>query len=466
MVFTSERKNDFTQGSIARAILGMSVPITLAQLINVLYNVVDRIYIGHIPGAGSLAFTGLGLCLPITTIAMAFSRLCGMGGAPLCSIERGKGNDEKAELIMGNSFCLLLVLAAILTVMGLVFMRGILYAFGASDETYPYASAYASIYLMGNVAVLISLGMNSFINAQGFSRIGMLTVALGAIANIILDPIFIFALHMGVRGAAIATVIAQSCSAVWVMHFLTGKKAILKLKLCNMRIRVGLARNILGLGTAGFNMSITNAIVQVIANRMLLSFGGDLYVGIMTAINSVREVVMMPIQGLTSGSEPVIGYNYGAGRFDRVRGAIGFMTRTAAVYNTVTWLIIMTVPTLLMRVFVNDPLMLEAGKSAFRIYYAGYCLMVLQFSAQSSFVALGQSKKAIFFSLLRKVIIVVPLMLILPYVGNLGVSGVFLAEPISSLIGGTASFTTMALTVLRPMKRLERETEERLTGSK
>jgi len=453
----AERKNDFTKGKISTAILGMSLPIMAAQLVNVLYNIVDRIYIGHLPENGSLAFTGLGLCLPITTIASAFSVLCGMGGAPLCSIERGRGDIDKAERIMGNSFCILLIVALLLTFGGQLLMRPILYAFGASDETFPYAQAYCSVYIWGNLFVLISLGMNSFINSQGFARIGMCTVAIGAVLNIILDPVFIFALHMGVRGAAVATVIAQACSAVWVMQFLTGKRAIMKLRLRYIRLSPGTTGKIISLGVASFNMKITNAVVQVAANRLLKEFGGDLYVGIMTAINSVREVVMMPVQGLTSGSEPVIGYNYGAKRYDRVLESIRFMARTAIAYNTVVWLIILIVPTWLMRVFVTDEAMLAPGAAAFRIYYAGYVLMALQFSAQSTFVALGQSKKAIFFSLLRKVIVVVPLMFLLPHIGSLGTDGVFLAEPISDVIGGFASFITMLVTVAIPMKKLASE---------
>lgn len=458
----AERKNDFTQGSVPRLILNLGIPIMLAQLVNVLYNVVDRIYIGHLPGEGAMAFTGLGLCLPITTIATAFASLCGMGGAPLCSIERGRGDDEKAERIMGAAFCLLLILALVLTVFGRVFMRDILYAFGASDDTYVYAADYCSVFLWGNIFVLISLGMNSFINSQGFARVGMATVTLGAVVNIVLDPIFIFAFDMGVRGAAWATVIAQGCSAVWVLRFLTGKRAILKLRLKNIRFMPGISGKVISLGLAGFNMRITNAVVQVLANRMLFDFGGDLYVGIMTAINSVREVLMMPIQGIASGSEPVIGYNYGAKRFDRVRRAIGFTTGAAIIYNTVTWLLILAAPSLIMRIFVSDAQMLIKGEAAFRVYYAGYCLMALQFAAQSTFVALGQSKKAIFFSMLRKVIVVVPLTLILPHVGGLGVYGVFLAEPISDLIGGVACFTTMILTVIKPMKKLELQNAERL----
>jgi putative MATE family efflux protein len=447
-------RNDFSQGSVTRAILQMAVPITAAQLVNILYNVVDRMYIGRIPDAGAMALTGLGLCMPLISIVLAFSRLCGMGGAPLCSIERGRGDLEKAEQIMGNAFFLLLVSGVALTVLGLAFLRPILFAFGASAETYPYAAGYGRIYLLGNVFVLISAGMNSFINAQGFARTGMLTVVLGAVVNIVLDPIFIFVLGLGVQGAAMATVIAQGCSAIWVLGFLLGKKAILKLRLRHLRPQAALIRKITGLGAAGFVMAITNSIVQVIANRTLQAFGGDLYVGVMTVVNSIREVITMPLQGLTSGSEPVIGFNYGAGCYSRVRKAIRVSCGVCIIYNAAVWGFLLAFPTVLIRVFTNDSAILEAGRQALRIYYGAYFLMALQMAGQSAFVALNHAKQAVFFSMFRKVIIVVPLMLALPHVGNLGVLGVFWSEPISDLIGGLACFTTMYLTVYRPLKTM------------
>lgn len=452
-------KTDFSQGSVIRAILRMAVPITAAQLVNILYNVVDRIYIGRIPGAGALALTGLGLCMPVISIVLAFSRLCGMGGAPLCSIERGRGNIRQAERIMGNAFFLLLLSGVALTVLGLCFMKPILYAFGASDATYPYAAGYCRIYLLGNVFVLISAGMNSYINAMGFAKTGMLTVVVGAVVNLVLDPIFIFALDMGVEGAALATILAQGCSAAWVMAFLLGKRATLRLRLQYLRPKADLIRKITSLGAAGFVMAITNSIVQVIANRMLQSFGGDVYVGIMTVINSIREVITMPLQGLTSGAEPVLGFNYGAGCYSRVRKAIRCSCGICIVYNLAVWAILLVSPTLLIRVFTNDADILAHGPQAMRIYYGAYFLMALQMAGQSTFVALNHAKQAVFFSMLRKVIIVVPLMLVLPHVGQLGVLGVFWSEPISDLLGGLACFLTMYLTVYKPLKiQPERET--------
>ena len=312
-------ENDFSRGSIARHIFGLALPMTVAQLINVLYSVVDRIYIGHLPHASAQALTGIGLCLPIITIISAFANLFGMGGAPLCSIARGGHEEKRAQNVMGNSFSMLIVSGAVLMMLCLIFKRPILYLFGASSDTFSYADQYITIYLIGTLFVMTSLGMNNFINAQGFGRMGMLTVLLGAVMNIILDPIFIFVFGLGVRGAAIATVISQGASAVWVLRFLTGKKALLRLTRESLKLNFALVKEITLLGTSGFVMSVTNGTVQIVCNAVLARHGGDLYVGIMTVINSVREIITMPVTGLTSGAQPVIGYNCGAGCYKRVK---------------------------------------------------------------------------------------------------------------------------------------------------
>ena len=435
---------------MARNIIAMAVPMTVAQLINILYNVVDRMYLGRLPG--HLALTGLGLCLPIISILMGFANLCGMGGSPLCSICRGRGENEEAERIMGNSFSLLLLFGAALTVLCLIFRRPILYLFGASDVTFPYANDYLTIYILGTLFVMISLGMNPFINAQGFSRMGMITVAVGAAVNIVLDPIFIFLLDMGVRGAALATVISQGCSALWVLKFLTGKKAILKLRLSALRLQAGRVRRILSLGTSGFVMSMTNSLAQVLCNASLEAYSGDLYVGVMTVINSIREIITMPVQGITSGCQPVLGYNYGAGQYGRVRQGIRFTTVLTVGYSVVVWAVVMLLPEPLIRIFNNEADLIAAGIPAFRIYFATFFFMSFQFIGQSVFVGLGRSKNAIFFSLLRKAFIVAPLRLILPAVG-FGADGVFLAEPISNVLGGLACILTMYFTVYRRLDR-------------
>ena len=435
---------------MARNIVYMAVPMTVAQLINILYNVVDRMYLGRLPG--HLALTGLGLCLPIISILMGFANLCGMGGSPLCSICRGRGENEEAEQIMGNSFSLLLLFGAALTVLCLIFRRPILYLFGASDVTFPYANDYLTIYILGTPFVMISLGMNPFINAQGFSRMGMITVAVGAVVNIVLDPIFIFLLDMGVKGAALATVISQACSAVWVLKFLTGKKAILKLRLSALRLKAERVRRILSLGTSGFVMSMTNSLAQVLCNASLEAYSGDLYVGVMTVINSIREIITMPVQGITNGCQPVLGYNYGAGQYQRVRQGIRFTTVLTVVYSVAVWAVVMLLPEPLIRIFNNEPDLIAAGIPAFRIYFATFFFMSFQFIGQSVFVGLGRSKNAIFFSLLRKAFIVAPLTLILPAVG-FGADGVFLAEPISNVLGGLACILTMYFTVYRRLDR-------------
>ena len=451
--------SDFSKGSVRGNILRLAGPMTLAQLINVLYSVVDRIYIGHIPHVSADALTGVGLALPVITVITAFANLFGMGGAPLCSIARGEHEEERAENVMGNSFTLLLISGAVLMTVCLMFREPILYLFGASDVTYPYADQYITIYLLGTLFVMTSLGMNNFINAQGFGKTGMLTVLLGAVLNIILDPILIFGFDMGVRGAAVATVISQGASALWVFRFLTGEKALLKIKRKSMRLKKKLVREITLLGTSGFVMSVTNGLVQIVCNAVLSRHGGDLYVGIMTVINSVREIINMPLTGLTSGAQPVIGYNYGAGRPDRVKAAVKFMTAWSILFSIVVWAVIFFEPRFFMNLFTQETELIQEGIPAMRIYFCGIFMMALQFAGQSTYVALNRPKQAVFFSLFRKVIIVVPLTVALPLVGGLGTSGVFLAEPVSNVIGGTACFVTMLITVWPTLKNdKEKET--------
>lgn len=448
----NREENDFSRGSIARHIFSLALPMTVAQLINVLYSVVDRIYIGHLPHASAQALTGIGLCLPIITIISAFANLFGMGGAPLCSIARGGHQEKRAQRVMGNSFTMLILSGAVLMIFCLIFREPILYLFGASSDTFLYADQYITIYLIGTLFVMTSLGMNNFINAQGFGRMGMLTVLLGAVMNIILDPIFIFVFGMGVRGAAIATIISQGASALWVLKFLTGKKALLRLTMDSLKPDLSLVREITLLGTSGFVMSVTNGTVQIVCNAVLARHGGDLYVGIMTVINSVREIITMPVNGLTSGAQPVIGYNYGAGCYKRVKSAVKFMTAGCIIFSVVMWAVLFFEPRFFLHLFTQEQDLIRQGIPAMRIYFCGIFMMSLQFAGQSTYVALNRPKQAVFFSLFRKVIIVVPLTLLLPMIGGLGTNGVFLAEPISNVIGGTASFVTMLITVWPTLK--------------
>ncbi len=445
-----EIKNDFSKGSVAGTILRLAVPMTVAQLVNVLYNIIDRIYIGRIGADATLALGGLGIAFPIISMITAFSNLFGMGGAPLCSIARGRGDLKGAQRIMGNSFVLLLITGVVITAAGLIFLRPLLYLFGASDAIYPYARDYTSIYLVGTVFVMIGLGMNGFINSQGFAKIGMMSVILGAVLNLILDPIFIFALGMGVSGAALATVISQLASCIWVLKFLTGKKTILRLEPGSMRLSGRIVARITGLGMSGFIMSVTNGSVQMVCNSALQSWGGDMYVSVMTVVNSVREIATQPAMGLTNSAQPFIGYNYGAGCKKRVKSAIIFVSVSCIVYTTLFWAAVHTFPEVFIRLFNDNAQLLQIGSEAMRIYFFGFFMMSLQFAGQSVFVALGKSKQAIFFSLLRKAFIVIPLTLIFPYF--MGANGVFAAEPVSNFIGGAACFITMAVTVSRELR--------------
>lgn len=442
-----ENRNDFSQGSIYRHIMSLAIPMTIAQMVQVLYNIVDRIYIGHLEAGSSLALTGLGLTFPIITIISAFTNLFGMGGAPLCSIARGKNDMERAETIMGNTFFLLLVSSFILMLASYIFMKPLLYMFGASDTTYPYAKEYLKLYLLGTPFVMLGTGMNGFINSQGFGKMGMMTILLGAIVNIILDPIFIFYFELGISGAAIATILSQLLSAIWVMKFLLGEKTILKLTKKNMRLEEELIKSITGLGLAGFVMSATNGAVQIACNATLKGHGGDIYVGIMTVLSSIRDVIILPIHGVTTGAQPVLGYNYGAKKYDRIKKGIIFVTVVTVIYMLLAWIIVFLYPESFIKVFSSDMELIVKGIPAMNIYYFGFFMMAFQVAGQSIFVALGQSKQAVFFSLFRKIIVVVPLTLFLPYVADLGIKGVFLAEPISNFIGGAACYIVMLFTI-------------------
>ncbi|MDE6830320.1 MAG: MATE family efflux transporter, partial [Lachnospiraceae bacterium] len=383
-----------------------------------------------------------------TTLVMAFTQLFGAGGTPLFSMARGAGEDEQAEKIMGNAFFMLLRCAVVLFVFCYLLRRPILFLFGASEASYVYADAYLKVYLFGTAFSMISAGMNGYINAQGFPGTGMVTTVIGAVMNLILDPVFIFVFHMGVSGAALATVISQMVSALWVVRFLTGPKAILHIRREYIRSDYKLVGQIASLGLSGFIMQSTNCLVSIVCNITLRAYGGDLYVGIMTVLHSIREVMTLPVFGFTDGARPVLGYDYGAKRFDRVRSGIRFMTVVGIGYTILAWIVVIISPRMLLSVFTNNREMLDAGQEALNLYFMGFCFMAFQFCGQSTFVALGRSKQAVFFSLLRKAIIVAPLTVLLPRLG-LGVHGVFLAEPISNVIGGSSCFIAMYLQVYR-----------------
>ncbi len=445
-------EHDFSKGSVNRQILGQAVPLIIAQILQLLYNVVDRIYIGHLPGSDGLALTGIGLVFPIVSLISAFTNLYGMGGAPLCSIDRGAGKTEEAERIMGNTAVLLFATAFVLMGVCYAVKRPVLYLLGASDATYPYANLYLIIYLTGTVFFMLGNGMNNFITSQGFPRTAMCTTLLGALINLVLDPILIFGFGMGIEGAAIATVLAQIVSAVWVLRFLTGGKAILRLKKNCLKLDSHLVRQITTLGMSGFIMQATNGVAQVACNSMLSIYGGDLYVGIMTVLNSVREIFSLPVSGITSGAQPVLGFNYGARKYGRIRRGIRFMTLAGGLYTLLAWGVLMLFPKPFLALFTGNQEMIVKGVRAVHLYFAGFVFMLFQFSGQSVFVALGKPKQAVFFSLFRKVVIVLPLTVLLPRILADSVAGIFLAEPISNVIGGLACFLTMYFTVYRRLE--------------
>ncbi len=446
--------NDFSTGSVRQRIVAQAVPLTLAQIVQLLYNIVDRIYIGHLPDVGEMALTGLGLTFPVIVIIAAFTALLGMGGTPLFSIARGAGQDEEAERIIGNVFALLAFASVVLFSGCYALRRPILFLFGASSGSIVYADEYLRIYLFGTFFSMISTGLNGYISAQGFPRVSMATTLLGAGINIILDPIFIFLFDMGVSGAALATVISQAVSAVWVLRFLTGKQAILRLRREQIRIDIARTKRIMTLGLPGFVMQGTNSLVQIVCNTQLQAQGGDLYVGVMTVIGSVREMLSLPVSGISSGAQPVLGYNYGAARYGRVREGIRFMSILGVIYTALAWVVVMLIPGPLLAMFGCEPETIEIGAEMMNIYFFGFVFMAFQFVGQSTFQGLGKAKQAIFFSLFRKAMIVVPLTLLLPVF--FGVRGVFLAEPISNAIGGLACFITMWSTLYKRLPEEEK----------
>ncbi len=446
---------DFSKGSVSSLILRVSLPLIVAELVNLLYNIVDRIYIGHLAENGSLALTGLGLCFPVISLISAFAKLFGSnGGAPLCAMARGRKDEREASLVMGNSFMLSVVTGGVLMAIVLLFHRPILYAFGASEATYPYARDYLLIYSLGTIPVLVTLSMNAFINSQGFATIGMVTVLIGAVINIVFDPIFIFVLGLGVKGAAIATVFSQTVSCIFAVSFLCGRNVELKLRFADMKLEWKRCRKIITLGTSGFTMGATNSLVQLVCNKCAFIWGGDLYVGVMTILNSVREIYNTFINGIGGGATPVMSFNYGAKDGARTRKASDWTLIFIFAYAMVVWVIVLAFPRAMAMFFTQDKAMLDASVSALRIYFFGFIFMALQTSGQQTFVALGKAKQAVFFSLFRKVIIVVPLTIILPYF--FGINGVMLAEPISNVIGGCAAYFTMRHIVMPELKEMEK----------
>ncbi len=445
-------KGDFSRGPVSRSILRLGLPIMLAELVHVLYNIVDRMYIGHMAGSGTLSLTGLGISFPLITLIGAFANLCSTGGATLATIARGEGDDPKAESILNTSFTLLVLIGAVLTFLLFFTAPLTLSWLGGDAETLTVALSYFRVYVLGTIPVLISLGMNPFINAQGFPRVGMITVILGALLNIVLDPIFIFVLSMGIRGAALATVLSQLASAAWVFWFLRSRRAALRITRLHLDVENLLL--ILRLGATGFTFRVTNSITQAIVNIMLKSWGGPLstlYVGAMSLINSLREIMSLPLGGIVNGGQSVMSYNYGAKLYRRVSASITYIFISGLAINVCMWALIMFIPNPLIRIFTSDEALIAKTTECARIYFGAFPFMAMQQAGQSTFVALNYPRHALFFSLLRKVVLVAPLTLLLPTLG-LGVHGVFWAEFCSQVIGASACFITMYFVIWRRMK--------------
>lgn len=447
---------DLGKEPVGKLLATLAIPAIASQVVNALYNMVDRMYIGHIPGSGADALTGVGVCFPVIMIISAFAGMIGMGGAPQASILMGKKDNEGAERILGNCFSALIGIAVVLTVLVLLFQEKLLYLFGASENTIGYAQEYVQIYALGTIFVQLTLGMNSFISAQGFSRISMLTVVIGAVTNIILDPVFILGFGMGVRGAAVATVISQAISAVWALRFLLGPSTILRLKKENFRIQRKIIMPCVALGFAPFVMQSTESLLVLCFNSSLLKYGGDIAVGAMTILSSIMQFAMLPLHGLTQGGQPIISYNYGAKNPERVKKAFKLLLVLCLLYTTAMWAIAELAPGVMAGIFTNDAELIELSKWALRIYMAGILLMGAQTACQQSFVAFGNAKISAFLAMLRKLILLIPLIYILPVFIEDKVFAVFLAEPIADVLAVSATCTLFAITFKKLLAEMEK----------
>ncbi|MGG7078120.1 MATE family efflux transporter [Clostridium sardiniense] len=453
-----EKVIDLGNGNIKSLLFKLALPAIIAQLVNVLYNIVDRIFIGRIPNGG-IAMAGVGVAFPIIMIVAAFSALIGSGGAPIAAIKMGEKKNDEAEKIMSNSFGALVIIGVVMTIGFLIFKEPLLWAFGASEATIGYASEYLGIYLIGTVFVQIALGMNPFVNTQGFAKIGMATVVIGAVINIILDPILIFGFDLGVKGAALATVIGQLVSAIWVLKFLFGKKSTLKIRKEHIIPKLKILLPIMALGVSPFIMQATESLVIIIMNNQLLRFGGDLAVGAMTIMSSVMQIIILPLIGLSQGAQPIISYNFGAGKLDRVKKTFKLLIISCVVYSTTMWLLLMTVPEVFVRIFNNDPQLLEITSWSIKIFFAGILIYGAQVGCQQTFLALGQAKISLVLALLRKIILLIPLALLLPMIFENKLAGVLMAEPAADIIAATITIIAFAIFYKKQLSNIDKEIE-------
>lgn len=443
-----KEKPDLGEGSVGKLLIKLAFPAIVAQLVNLLYNMVDRIYIGHIPENGDIALTGLGLCFPIIMLVTAFSNLVGAGGAPRVAIAMGKDQEDTAEKILGNCTAMLVGIALVLTIVLEISGTPILRLFGASDVTLPYALSYMRIYVAGTVCVMISLGLNTFITTQGFAQVAMKTVLIGAICNIVLDPIFIFAFNMGVQGAAIATIISQGISAIWVLRFLTGKKTKLKIRKENLKVEMSVMMPVLALGVSPFVMSATESILNIAFNSSLSRYGGDVAVGAMTILSSIMQLQFMPTQGLAQGAQPILSFNYGAAKVERVQKTYRLLLISCTLYTLIFWVLVQLFPGTFVRLFNNSsPELIETTIWALRIYMATSGFFGIQMAVQQTFVSLGQAKLSLIIACLRKIILLIPLIYILPLFFEDKTFAVFFAEPVADLISVIVAGTLFAINI-------------------
>ncbi len=452
---SQSNQNKLAVMPVGKLLLSLAAPAIAAQIVNLLYNMVDRIYIGHILGTGALALTGLGVTLPVITLIAAFAALVGFGGAPRASIAMGKGDYDGAEKILGNCVVTLCIFSVILTVIFYAFAEPILYAFGASEDTIGYAVDYMRIYVLGTLFVQITTGLNTFITAQGFASTGMKTVLIGAGLNLVLDPVFIFGLGMGVKGAALATILSQAVSAVWVICFLSGKKTTLRIRVANLRLSPRIMAPVLALGVSPFIMQATESLLSVCFNTSLQKFGGDVAVGAMTILSSVMQAAMLPLQGMTQGMQPIVSFNYGANNLPRVKKAFLLTLGCCLAYSFLLWGAAMLFPQWLARIFTTDQSTIEYSTWAMRIYMAAACIFGAQLACQQTFVALGKAVHSLFLAVLRKVILLIPMIYILPNFFSNKVFAVFLAEPVSDTIAVCTTVTLFFATAWRLINKKE-----------
>ena len=446
---------------IGKLLMKLALPTVAAQLINMLYNIVDRIYIGHIPGDGALALTGVGVCMPIIMIVSAFAALVGNGGAPRATIYMGKKDNDTAERILGNCFTAQIIISAVLTMVLLIWNRDLLLAFGASENTIDYAVAYMNIYAFGTVFVQITLGMNLFITAQGFAKTGMLSVLLGAVTNIILDPVFIFGFHMGVRGAALATILSQALSCIWVLCFLFGKKTILKLKKRYMTVKKEILFPCLALGSSVFIMQSSESVISVCFNSSLLKYGGDLAVGAMTILTSVMQFAMLPLQGLGQGAQPIISYNYGAGNKERVKGAFWLLLKCSMFYSVLFWAVVMLFPQMFVGMFTSDAVLAAFTRDALKIYMEVVGLFGLQMACQITFGALGNAKASILVAVMRKFVLLIPLIYIMPAIFTADKArAVYMAEPVADTLAITFTGFLFFFQFRKVLRQMNKNTDQ------